>query len=831
MLSDNNFVKLKSDCLRRVQWCEVAAGEDEKTKLVFKSLVALSVVGGCFLYLLKLHFGPEECDRTKLPYVDLDRVRRAQQFTSATLWEQCRPAHVKKEMRRLFGEKYSMDMAPFVRKALHEDEALFKYEPPFGFHKFSDKLTNLLELLPEHGLPEELRSKHCRRCVVVGSGGILRESELGHLLDQFDVVIRLNDAPVQGYTAHVGNKTTLRLTYPEGAPLSELEYPPASLFVAVLFKSADFSWLQAMVTNETLPLWVRLFFWKEVAEKIPVSSKQFRILNPVIIRETALDILQFPEPRPKFWGWDKGHSGSRDDGPNLLILLSLLNLLQLTSPILQKIDERTNLWVTWANETGNMDFCLSLQSATDPFKTFLIGIPDLQIDDFKSNSHGKCEQADTISQCTAKLIGGLHVTLPWDPQELELLGSKAINPNKTQTCVYFGSDKAGVDVYLKTSPTSDYEWQDRHPRYGAEVFNKTWTRLDPVNLMYHDFNNTGFCGKHGMLGYEPPKIKVKGVNGGQYKISPGRDETWGVNKQFGPFLWNNGTPKALPHNTFLICGDRAWQGIPANVIGGPCYIGKLTLFAPKMADVIKIAKQEIKKRRKRAVSQLDPDCNDEVDLWSSTANIFSTLLTPWITIGHNSRLIARLACWSVKQANVTTNVLEQLLMDQNRLRHALLQNRAAIDFLLLAQGHGCEQFEGMCCFNLSDHSQSIHGELKWLREHTQKIKQNDDPLGEWLRGLGITGWMKQLLMEGYRLLIILIIIIIVVRLIIACVMKATTRSQALPIQEKKGGIVEGWLHEAGHGNLLDLFEISEESCKIILTAEAPIKDKDIATFI
>ncbi|XP_064007789.1 lactosylceramide alpha-2,3-sialyltransferase isoform X7 [Pogoniulus pusillus] len=306
MLSDNNFVKLKSDCLRRVQWCEVAAGEDEKTKLVFKSLVALSVVGGCFLYLLKLHFGPEECDRTKLPYVDLDRVRRAQQFTSATLWEQCRPAHVKKEMRRLFGEKYSMDMAPFVRKALHEDEALFKYEPPFGFHKFSDKLTNLLELLPEHGLPEELRSKHCRRCVVVGSGGILRESELGHLLDQFDVVIRLNDAPVQGYTAHVGNKTTLRLTYPEGAPLSELEYPPASLFVAVLFKSADFSWLQAMVTNETLPLWVRLFFWKEVAEKIPVSSKQFRILNPVIIRETALDILQFPEPRPKFWGWDKG---------------------------------------------------------------------------------------------------------------------------------------------------------------------------------------------------------------------------------------------------------------------------------------------------------------------------------------------------------------------------------------------------------------------------------------------------------------------------------------------------------------------------------------------
>ncbi|KFP11169.1 Lactosylceramide alpha-2,3-sialyltransferase, partial [Egretta garzetta] len=268
-------------------------------------LLALFVVGGCFLYIVKLRFGPEECDRTKMPFVDLDRVRRAQQYASAALQEQCRPSYVKKEMGKLFAEKYSMDISPFVRKNINEDEALFKYEPPFGFNKFFDKLKNLLELLPEHDLPEDLKSKHCKRCVVVGSGGILHGSELGHLLNQFDIVIRLNDAPVQGYTDHVGNKTTIRMTYPEGAPLSEHEYPPASLFVAVLFKSVDFNWLQAMVKNETLPLWMRLFFWKEVAEKIPFTSKQFRILNPVIIKETALDILQFPEPRSKFWGWDK----------------------------------------------------------------------------------------------------------------------------------------------------------------------------------------------------------------------------------------------------------------------------------------------------------------------------------------------------------------------------------------------------------------------------------------------------------------------------------------------------------------------------------------------
>ncbi|XP_054584089.1 lactosylceramide alpha-2,3-sialyltransferase isoform X3 [Eptesicus fuscus] len=116
---------------------------------------------------------------------------------------------------------------------------------------------------------------------------------------------RLNSAPVEGYSEHVGNKTTIRMTYPEGAPLSDLEYYSTDLFVAVLFKSVDFNWLHAMVQNETLPFWVRLFFWKQVAEKIPLQPKHFRILNPVIIKETAFDILQYSEPQSRFWGRDK----------------------------------------------------------------------------------------------------------------------------------------------------------------------------------------------------------------------------------------------------------------------------------------------------------------------------------------------------------------------------------------------------------------------------------------------------------------------------------------------------------------------------------------------
>ncbi|KFV38955.1 hypothetical protein N341_01501, partial [Tyto alba] len=59
---------------------------------------------------------------------------------------------------------------------------------------------------------------------------------------------------------------------------------------------------------------------------------------------------------------------------------------------------------------------------------------------------------------------------------------------------------------------------------------------------------------------------------------------------------------------------------------------------------------------------------------------------------------------------------------------------AAIDFLLLAHGHGCEDFEEMCCMNLSDHSNSIHKQLAELRKNVQDIRV-ENGLTEWLQSL------------------------------------------------------------------------------------------------
>lgn len=265
----------------------------------FAGVLLLSL---CIIYFIRLSLPSKKCE---MKQVDPLRVKRTQIYAKGVMERKCQPSFAKQEMYRLFSEKYSANLASFMSEGPHLNESAFKYGPPFGFHKYTDDVRSLLKLMPDKDLPEPLKSKTCKRCMVVGNGGILHGLQMGHAVDQYDIVIRLNSAPVHGFTKDVGNKTTIRMTYPEGAPSSEQEYHHNGLFVAVFFKSVDFRWLQAMLKNESLSMWNRMFFWRQVAENIPVQSKQFRILNPLILKETAIDLLQYPEPRNRWWGWDK----------------------------------------------------------------------------------------------------------------------------------------------------------------------------------------------------------------------------------------------------------------------------------------------------------------------------------------------------------------------------------------------------------------------------------------------------------------------------------------------------------------------------------------------
>ncbi|KFP35500.1 hypothetical protein N324_04045, partial [Chlamydotis macqueenii] len=139
------------------------------------------------------------------------------------------------------------------------------------------------------------------------------------------------------------------------------------------------------------------------------------------------------------------------------------------------------------------------------------------------------------------------------------------------------------------------------------------------------------------------------------------------------------------------------------------------------------------------------NCDSNVQFWNVGERVFPSLIA---SIGTAQALttINKLGCWLAKESNATSAALQGLLMYVNSIRHATLQNRAAIDFLLLAQGHGCQDFEGMCCMNLSDHSESIHASIEKLQALTQQLKlHSEEDFFGFLSWFGnLEPWVKKL---------------------------------------------------------------------------------------
>lgn len=61
--------------------------------------------------------------------------------------------------------------------------------PPLGLQGSEEMVAQALKALPYTGVPAGAET--CRRCMVVGSGGILRGKNLGPHIDQYNIIIRL----------------------------------------------------------------------------------------------------------------------------------------------------------------------------------------------------------------------------------------------------------------------------------------------------------------------------------------------------------------------------------------------------------------------------------------------------------------------------------------------------------------------------------------------------------------------------------------------------------------------------------------------------------------
>ncbi|KAG6926469.1 ST3 beta-galactoside alpha-2,3-sialyltransferase 4, partial [Chelydra serpentina] len=170
------------------------------------------------------------------------------------------------------------------------------YELPYGTKGSEDILLRVLAITSS-SVPESIQSMKCRRCAVVGNGHRLRNSSMGEAIDKYDVVIRLNNAPVHGYEADVGSKTTMRLFYPESAHFNpRRENNPDTLLVLVPFKPMDFQWLETILNDKKR---VRKGFWKQPPLIWNANPEQVRILNPYFMEITAAKLLNLSMKQPR----------------------------------------------------------------------------------------------------------------------------------------------------------------------------------------------------------------------------------------------------------------------------------------------------------------------------------------------------------------------------------------------------------------------------------------------------------------------------------------------------------------------------------------------------
>ncbi|KAF7219249.1 3-sialyltransferase 4 [Nothobranchius furzeri] len=140
-------------------------------------------------------------------------------------------------------------------------------------------------------------SLECRTCVVIGNGFVIKNSSLGDIINKYDVVIRLNDAPVKGYEEDVGNKTTMRFFYPESASYNPgLQNEPDTLMVLVPFKMHDLRWLKEILYNEKR---VRKGFWKPPPQIWLGDVNKIRVLDPHFLHQTADKLLHLLPPKGK----------------------------------------------------------------------------------------------------------------------------------------------------------------------------------------------------------------------------------------------------------------------------------------------------------------------------------------------------------------------------------------------------------------------------------------------------------------------------------------------------------------------------------------------------
>ncbi|KAK3558699.1 hypothetical protein QTP86_024499, partial [Hemibagrus guttatus] len=137
-------------------------------------------------------------------------------------------------------------------------------------------MDRLFQVIPGDQHYLDAGPSRCRSCSVVGNSGNLLSSNYGRLIDTSDFVIRINQAPTQGFERDVGYRTTHHVMYPESAV--DLQNS-STILLLVPFKVLDLEWLISALTSGHIK-----FTYMPVKNRITANSQNVLVYNPSFMK-------------------------------------------------------------------------------------------------------------------------------------------------------------------------------------------------------------------------------------------------------------------------------------------------------------------------------------------------------------------------------------------------------------------------------------------------------------------------------------------------------------------------------------------------------------------
>ncbi|XP_065743801.1 CMP-N-acetylneuraminate-beta-1,4-galactoside alpha-2,3-sialyltransferase isoform X9 [Phocoena phocoena] len=101
----------------------------------------------------------------------------------------CKPGYASALMTAIF-PRFSKPAPMFLDDSFRKWARIREFVPPFGIKGQDNLIKAILSVTKEYRLTPALDSLSCRRCIVVGNGGVLANKSLGSRIDDYDIVVR-----------------------------------------------------------------------------------------------------------------------------------------------------------------------------------------------------------------------------------------------------------------------------------------------------------------------------------------------------------------------------------------------------------------------------------------------------------------------------------------------------------------------------------------------------------------------------------------------------------------------------------------------------------------